>query len=431
MIEKIDIKGYGIFRDFKWSNNLTNFGKTNVIYGWNGCGKSTFTKVLNDIRTKNKDINSGKYTVTIDSSEFKKENIDNLNTNFYIYNETFVKNNIGEFDNIKGIIYLSEENVENKEKLLELQQESIKENDLYEKLLLDYNKNLKSYEKSLSSVAKIIKEESNTYKFDKLYNFNKTSLENYIRNRKITIAYVNLMTLIERQERININKNLINETVKDSISYLFNEINLSIFTKNYNIIQSKTLTSIREKVISVLDNDIFKWIEEGYKLNKELDICPYCNSLISEDRNKELTDLFDDSYYELKQLLENMESYIKTCYIPEISITRDLFYKDFQNEFDDLIKEVNKLRQELNKMFFDIETVIQNKLSNIFKVIQCDVMVSYEKIELYNNAIKSIEDLINKNNFLTVDYENQIRIAKQELEEDIILKNFYTLNNLI
>lgn len=42
MINKIKkIRNLGIFSDFKWPDALENFKRFNLIYGWNGSGKTT------------------------------------------------------------------------------------------------------------------------------------------------------------------------------------------------------------------------------------------------------------------------------------------------------------------------------------------------------------------------------------------------------
>lgn len=45
------IKGLGIFSNFRWEENVSDFARYNLIYGWNGCGKTTLSALfagLND-----------------------------------------------------------------------------------------------------------------------------------------------------------------------------------------------------------------------------------------------------------------------------------------------------------------------------------------------------------------------------------------------
>ena len=36
----------GVLRDFTWAAELPTFGRYNLIYGWNGSGKTTISKLL-------------------------------------------------------------------------------------------------------------------------------------------------------------------------------------------------------------------------------------------------------------------------------------------------------------------------------------------------------------------------------------------------
>lgn len=46
-LERIaNIRGHGVFRDFAWPQGLGNFKRWNVVYGWNGTGKTTLSNLL-------------------------------------------------------------------------------------------------------------------------------------------------------------------------------------------------------------------------------------------------------------------------------------------------------------------------------------------------------------------------------------------------
>lgn len=52
MITKINkIKKLGIFNDYNAKPNLRDFKKYNLIYGWNGCGKTTFSRVFDSLES--------------------------------------------------------------------------------------------------------------------------------------------------------------------------------------------------------------------------------------------------------------------------------------------------------------------------------------------------------------------------------------------
>ena len=53
MISKINrIKGLGlVFADFRWPAGTPAFKKVNLIYGWNGCGKTTLTRLFDELNS--------------------------------------------------------------------------------------------------------------------------------------------------------------------------------------------------------------------------------------------------------------------------------------------------------------------------------------------------------------------------------------------
>jgi predicted ATPase len=47
-----EIKGYRIFRDFTWpTEGLLDFARYNVIYGWNGAGKTSLSNLFHHLQT--------------------------------------------------------------------------------------------------------------------------------------------------------------------------------------------------------------------------------------------------------------------------------------------------------------------------------------------------------------------------------------------
>ena len=52
IIKKITkLKNLGLYTNFSWDTSLQELKQYNVIYGWNGTGKSTFSKLLGSLNT--------------------------------------------------------------------------------------------------------------------------------------------------------------------------------------------------------------------------------------------------------------------------------------------------------------------------------------------------------------------------------------------
>ena len=45
----LKIQDEGLFQNFSWPSNLYEFSKINLIYGWNGTGKTTLSRLMNKL----------------------------------------------------------------------------------------------------------------------------------------------------------------------------------------------------------------------------------------------------------------------------------------------------------------------------------------------------------------------------------------------
>ena len=49
------IKGHRVFEGFTWPDDLPDFAQYNLIYGWNGSGKTTISNLLRHLQMKEVD----------------------------------------------------------------------------------------------------------------------------------------------------------------------------------------------------------------------------------------------------------------------------------------------------------------------------------------------------------------------------------------
>lgn len=96
MIYKINkIKNLGlVFSDYTRDTNLPIFKRYNLIYGWNGCGKTTFSKLFNALENGgDKNIPNLEYEIESENGKIIKQG-ENLNQKVRVFNQDFVEKNI-------------------------------------------------------------------------------------------------------------------------------------------------------------------------------------------------------------------------------------------------------------------------------------------------------------------------------------------------
>ena len=205
MIKKLNsLKDFGIFRNFVDTSGLQEFKRYNLFYGWNGSGKSTFSKLFDCLNTNklDEDFNKCSFRVTLENGNV----IDNksvLNSEndikISVFNSRFVKENI-DWDNIaKKLLYISKEKVEDKKTLVKLKEE-------FRDLEININKqkneviNIHNESESfLTAAAKEVKTQFEVLSTDDNHylNYDKRKLKKIIDNNTDKIKQVKLIAKIK------------------------------------------------------------------------------------------------------------------------------------------------------------------------------------------------------------------------------------------
>ena len=109
------IKRNRVFRDFSWPNELPNFSRFNVIYGWNGSGKTTISTLFERLQER-QPLSDGEVDfmfdnkTTISSSDIPDAVIPSVR----VFNRDFVAKTVEAIGkrNVQPIYYLGKENIE-------------------------------------------------------------------------------------------------------------------------------------------------------------------------------------------------------------------------------------------------------------------------------------------------------------------------------
>ena len=111
------LRDYGVFRDFAWPTDLAEFGKYNLIYGWNGCGKTTLSRVFRALERR-VPLTTGQATVRIDGNDVNSDAFPQVTTPIRVFDRDFVQENvfpIGGGD-VPPIFVIGEDSVEKQKK---------------------------------------------------------------------------------------------------------------------------------------------------------------------------------------------------------------------------------------------------------------------------------------------------------------------------
>lgn len=437
MINSIKIKQVATYSG---NNEQTiNSNKINFLYGNNGTGKTTITRLIEE--PSNPSFNN--CNVNYD---------ENGKCNTLVYNQDFVKINFNSETQLRGIYTFGEESEEKYKqiKLLNGKKENIASD--IAKVLEEIKTKKKEIDESRISSSNILWEKYRKKyyeKFPELFKgnvgkkeafFDKCLETEYIdqvlSEEKITDEYA-LLFKDNQQERKIIQEFNFGQ-IKESISS-------SIFFKE--ILENKDVKL--SKLIKDLDNS--SWVEQGISfLEKSQGLCPFCQNQLGREFIKDIYKLYDREYQQDKKdfndkmgdlkdrineirliinenidLLKDGELIFKvSTYLNSVEKELEIKNKNLKHickfpssissldEFNEYIVNLNRIIEEDNNK---IKNIVQNKLKLIEDGWYFIRHIGNDDISAYiENKSKLEKDLHN----LQVSFEN-MEITKKELDIEI------------
>lgn len=274
-------------------------------------------------------------------------------------------------------------------------------------------------DKTIQSKARAIKNALTTAKQDHYRNYNRSNLENSISKYTQKLETPEQLKLSEK--RISELNKSIQQTSKEIIStFTLPDFDLSVLETQVKGVLSKTVTS---KVIEKLqkDQEVNKWVEQGLQIHKSksLEICAFCEQRIPPSRFNDLEKHFSDEYQRMMESIRNLKSRCASRIVdldfPESSHFYDEFVAEYLEQKGNAEKAINSFNQRLDSII----SVLDKKEKNPFSSFSLE-----EKPLIELKSFQKINEIIEKHNQKTNDFENQIDKAKQALELHYIAEFF-------
>lgn len=431
MISKISkLKNFGIFHDFTWKTEFSDFKKFNLIYGWNRSGKTTISRVFASCEKKciyDKDKfkqypENGEFEIkTEDGTITKNTNVATNALPIKVFNQDFIDENISfdPSDSCNPIIYVSEEDIESKKRLKQLKLDKITLDATYKQV----KKNTSAKKEIKNTFLKGLGREIANILFIKSYN--KTNAQS-----KINTIGVNNFA----------NKTLSNEDKKkyETISKSEAEKEQLVLSKlpfvNFNHLFQQTKSLLDKKVVSELlqrlkdpedvdeglDEELNNWVKKGFDIHKtknQFKKCLFCEKDLDNNLFDSLAKHFSKDYEDLQSSIEFLIAVLKKEKLPNIPEKNVELYSDLRNNYEETAKLYNTLVKKQNNWLWHSEMWLEQKHKNPFNLdIPEMVNVPKEYTNLLNKTIDELNEIISKHNLRTKNHNTEVIKAREKLE---------------
>jgi len=427
------LRNNGIFRDFSWpTKDLYDFGKYNLIYGWNGTGKTTLSRLFRNLESSTQP--EGKATIQTENGDISEAGFTECEIPVRVFNRDLVQDSIFRVDrsDIPPIYVVGIESAEKQKKidaltleLKEFEAESKKAEGEKEKAEKDLNKHC-------SDRAKVIRDTLQRAGSD-FSNYRKGDYEKAAEKMAEDDNASDYRLTDEQREAFQDRHIAKPEQKVDKISYRFP--NLQALADGVSELLQITVVSASIPSL-VEDHDLAEWVRQGVRLHREpdkreSDKCLFCDTPLPEETLARFEAHFNAEY---ENFLQKIESEINSLKLIQETMNK-VRPPDRANLYDELMEKYDAANQgfEEARKFVDefLEGLINELAAKKAEPFKRSLLTApIPEIDI--NTIDQINHSIHSHNQMCDNFQEEVNEARQSLALDMVaesLGEFVSLRN--
>lgn len=423
MIVRINrLKQFGIFNDFN-GTKIQTFGKYNLIYGWNGTGKSTLSNLFScfELRSLIPRFSAGQFSIALeDGSTITETTLPSSQLNIHVFNQRFIHENIDWDNSVKSILLIAKEKIDDLQKLEKLKGELQSKKKSHDEKLIDVKKQREALDKFLTNAAKKMKlglqavDTSDSY----YLNYDRRKLSAFIQNNNEEIFKAE--SVLPDEKIIGLT-NAAKPDQLPSITFSSTAIEPDYFKKAAARLRDLIgTTAVNQAIQRLTDNpDIREWVQTGLEIHKQHDSqsCEFCGSPFTQLRTEALAAHFSKEFTDFQSRLQSAATWIESQGAPINQVPAPtVFYKELSADLEKFQKEYTSAAEKINQQVQGWRKALKAKITDPAKT---DIQISdviEEDVTNFNEALKSIIALVDKHNNKTSNFKSETSKSKVKLE---------------
>jgi wobble nucleotide-excising tRNase len=416
------LRDFGIFADFN-GTKVQKFGKYNLVYGWNGTGKSTLSNLFSclELRSLIPRFNTAQISVALeDGSTVTEATLPASSLNIHVFNQRFIHENIDWDRSVKSILLIAKEKIDDLQKLEKQKQELQSKRKARDDKRNEVTKQRESLDKFLTNAAKKMKlglqaiDTSDSY----YLNYDRRKLSAFIIKNSDAIGKAESVLSDEKVIELT---NSAKPDQLPSIAFVATSIDQEYLLKAGGRIRDLLgATAVNQAIQRLTDNpDIRDWVQTGLDIHKqhESNTCEFCGSPFSQMRAEALAAHFSKEFTEFQTRLQSASTWMESQGAPANELPAPTeFYKEFFTASEDLQKRYGAAAEKINQQVARWSEALTEKITDPARTdIQItDVMA--EDVKEFNEILKAFVELVGKHNNKTSNFKAETSKSKATLE---------------
>lgn len=413
------LKHPGVLRDFTWPADLPSFGRFNLIYGWNGHGKTTLSRVFLALERRVAP-EFGEVILEVNGQQLADRDFHQATVPVRVFNRDFVNDSVfpvgsGE---VPPIFVVGKESVETQKQVDRLKTERADKDAALQSARSTLQQATRKLDQFCADRAQAIKDALRVPGQGSYNNYNKTDY----RNRAAQMlaagdAPAHRLSDAERESCLIQHRATAKPKV-NPVQYRFPS--LESLHKEVSELLAATVTSA---AIASLKDDatLSGWVRQGLGLHKSraADRCLFCDQPLPDALMSDLEAHFSDEYERLVRRLDQQSetlnqhlASLRGLHVPD----RMALYEDLLNEYDAVCTSLWAARDAVVAYIAELQTALDTKKGQPFKRVQSKIGVPPIDYEV----IGRVSDILRRHNEACDDFQTRTTQARDRLALDLI-----------
>ncbi len=326
----------GVLRDFSWPADLPTFGRYNLIYGWNGSGKTTISNLFRALELRKSP--EGEVTLATASTTVTGKDFPQATLPVRVFNRDFVSANVfpvggGE---VPPIFVLGVESAEKQAKVEQLKGERTTAQSALDVAKRERGKAERALDKHCLDRATVIRETLRSSGNNPYKNYDKARYSGRVATMLSAGDKASHLLADNERERLLAQSKA---TLKAPVSEVRLRLpDLQMLTDSTRQLMQKSVVSSAITTLKA-DAQLSSWVRDGLGLHlqREVDGCLFCEQPLPDARIAALEAHFSTEY---EQLLRQLDAQIAELEAASHSISqaslpnRAELYEDLVADFD-------------------------------------------------------------------------------------------------
>ncbi|AEN73390.1 hypothetical protein Rhom172_1468 [Rhodothermus marinus SG0.5JP17-172] len=415
------LRDCGVFRDFQWPKDLPEFGRYNLIYGWNGTGKTTLGRILRCLEKRTEP--QGKVKVVIDESEISGDQFPEFELPIRVFNRDFINENVFPVGGgaLPPIFVLGEKSVQKQKEV-----ERLKKKRAEAQSKLDSARNTRK--KAENELDKFCIDRATVIR-DTLRSSGKNRYNNYDKSKfrkdaeEMAAAGDGSTHRLSDDEREKLLAQ-IHEAPKEKLEEI--RYSLPNLEKIVQDISKILQTTVASAAIEALKDDpkLAEWTREGLALHRDRksDRCLFCEQPLPKDRLAALEAHFNRKYERFLQQIDEKIQWLDSLrkQAAEVRLPHQAeLYQDLAKDYDTAALAFKQTLDSVRKFLNELIDALNEKKRQPFKALS--LSLSAPRIDA--QALDRVNDAIQKHNQACDDFDKRVNEARDKLARHMIAES--------